>query len=83
MERESFKEFSEAAIVKKKRPLSDEVLLRVTSNVFIDAGQYLFFASQNQGSGVSKNFQAAEAPHGKKNYIFRWEFMLTFSLCSR
>ena len=91
MEVESFKEYLEAATVEKKQSLNDEILLRGTSYVFINAGRYsFFFGSRNQGSGALKNFQAAEGFYGKRNYIFRWEFMLisvhlwlTFPLCSR
>ena len=80
MERESFEEYSEAAIVEKRRASSDEILLRGTSYVFINAGRYLFFVGQNRRSGVYKKFQAAEGLYGKGNFIIRWEFMF-ISIC--
>ena len=51
MKRESlklFKEYAEAAIVEKRRALSDKILLVGTSDVFVNAGRYLTFASQKQ-----------------------------------
>ena len=74
MEKESFKlfkEYSEAPVVKKRRALSHEILLRGTLYVFINVGQCFFFGSQNQGGGVLKNFQTAEGLYDKRNYIFR------------
>ena len=82
MERESFKlvkEYSEASIAEKRRALSDKFLLRGTSYVFINAGRCFFFESQNQESGVLKNFQAAEGLKFQKLH-FRWEFTL-ISVC--
>ena len=49
-----------------------------TSYVFINAGQYFFFVSQNPKSGVLKDFQAAEGLNSKRNYIFQWEFVIDF-----
>ena len=54
MERESFKEYSEAAAVDKKRALIDKILLRGTSYVFINAARYFFFGSQNRRSEIFK-----------------------------
>ena len=63
MERESFKECSEAA-------LSDEILLRGTSYVFINAGRYFFFIVQNRRSGVLKNiFNQPKEFTVKKIYV--------------
>ena len=70
MERESFKEYSEAAIVEERRALCDEILLRAgTLYVFINARRY-FFGSQSRTSGVLKNFQTAEGFYGKKMTFF-------------
>ena len=55
----------------KTRALSDEIFLRGTSYVFINAGRNFFFGRHNSRSQVLKNFQAAEGPNGKTNYIFR------------
>ena len=74
MERESLKEYSEAATVEERRALSDEILLRGTLYVFIDAGRYFFFQSQNQGSGVLKIFQAARDFTVKEITFFDWNF---------
>ena len=73
MERKSFKEYSEAAMVEKRKASSDEILLRATSYVYINVGRYFFF---NPRSGVLKNFPAAKGHYGIRNLIFRLEFML-------
>ena len=43
----------------KRRALSDEILVRETTYVFINAGRYFFFGSQNQGGGVFKEFPSS------------------------
>ena len=75
MERKSFKEYPEI-VIKKRRALTDKILLRGTSCIFINVGRCFFFGSQNRRSGVLKNFQAAEGVYDKIIYIFRWELML-------
>ena len=63
--------------------LSDKILLQGTSYAFINAGRYFFCESQNQGSGVLKNFQAAEGLNGERNYMEIYvdiNLWLTFSI---
>ena len=64
--------------MEREETLGDEILLQGTSYVFINAERYIFFGSQNQRSGVLKNFQAAEGLDSKRNYIFRWKFIFMF-----
>ena len=51
MERESFKGYSEAAIV-EKRAFSGEILLRETSLSLSMRGDFFFFGRQNRRSAV-------------------------------
>ena len=50
--------------------LSDEILLQGTSYLYINAVIIFFFGSQNRGSRVLKNFQAAKGLNSKRNFIF-------------
>ena len=71
MERESFKlfkEYSETAIVDKKELYATNF---EELHTFLSVrGDFFFFGSQNQESGVLKNFQAAEGLYGKRNHVF-------------
>ena len=66
--------------MEKRKTFSEEILLRGAFYVFINARRFFYSEVKNQGSEVLKNFQAAEGLYGKRNYIFRWEFML-ISIC--
>ena len=86
MERESFKlfkEYSEAAIVEKRRALSDEILLRATSYIFINAGRYFFFGSQNQKYSRSRGTLRLKKLHFSMRIYVDINLWLTFSMCFR
>ena len=72
MERESFKEYSEAAMVKKEE-------LHAIKSCFEEL--YTFLSMRGDISWEVRTeqaecFQAAEVLNRKRNHIFRWEFML-------
>ena len=78
MERGSFKEYSEAAMVEKEELYEIEICFEeLRMFLSMGAGRYFFRTEQAE---CKRNFQAAEGLYSKRNNIFRGKFML-ISIC--